>query len=47
MDWLDRMNNDMDYIESNLADEISYDKVAQIACSSTYHFQAWLKDVKT
>ncbi len=39
MDWLDRMNNAMDYIEKNLADEISYEKVAQIACCSTYHFQ--------
>jgi len=39
MDWLDRMNAAMDYIESNLADEISYDKAAKIACCSTYHFQ--------
>ena len=39
MDWLSRMNHAIDYIESNLADEISYDKVAQIACCSTYHFQ--------
>lgn len=39
MDWLDRMNNAMDYIESNLADDISYDKIAQLACCSTYHFQ--------
>lgn len=39
MEWLDRMNKAMDYIEFNLADEISYDKLAQIACCSTYHFQ--------
>lgn len=39
MDWLDRMNLAMDYIETHLADEISYDKVAQLACCSTYHFQ--------
>ena len=39
MDWLNRMNNAMDYIESNLADNISYDKIAQLACCSTYHFQ--------
>lgn len=39
MDWLDRMNNAMDYIESNLAENISYDKIAQLACCSTYHFQ--------
>ena len=39
MEWLDRMNAVIDYIESNLANEISYDKAAQIACCSTYHFQ--------
>ncbi len=39
MEWLDRMNNAVDYIEVNLADEISYDKLARIACCSTYHFQ--------
>lgn len=41
MDWLDRMNNAMDYIniETNLTNKISYDKAAQIACCSTYHFQ--------
>ncbi|CAI6085477.1 AraC family transcriptional regulator [Cohnella sp. JJ-181] len=39
MDWLDRMNNAIDYIESNLTESISYEKIAQIACCSTYHFQ--------
>ena len=39
MDWLEKMNNAMNYIEANLANEISYDKAAQIACCSTYHFQ--------
>lgn len=39
MDWLDRMNNAMEYIETNLADHISYDEIAQKACCSTYHFQ--------
>lgn len=39
MDWLNRMNNAIDYIETNLTNEISFDKAAQIACCSTYHFQ--------
>ncbi len=39
MDWLNRINNAMNYIESNLCEDISYDKAAQIACCSTYHFQ--------
>ncbi|MDQ0656306.1 AraC family transcriptional regulator [Paenibacillus sp. W2I17] len=39
MDWLVRMNGAMEYIETNLADTISYDEIAQRACCSTYHFQ--------
>jgi AraC family transcriptional regulator len=39
MDWLERLNKAMDYIEAHLADEISYDEIARIACCSTYHFQ--------
>ena len=39
MDWLYRMNSAMDYIEENLADEISYERIAQLACCSQYHFQ--------
>lgn len=29
MDWLDRMNRAMDYMETHLADEISYEEIAQ------------------
>lgn len=39
MDWLDRMNSAMEYIETNLADTILFDEIAQRACCSTYHFQ--------
>ncbi len=39
MDWLDRMNAVMDYIEEHLASEISYDEIARLACTSAYHFQ--------
>ncbi|MDR1687748.1 MAG: AraC family transcriptional regulator [Clostridiales bacterium] len=39
MDWVGRMNKAVDYIESNLAGSISYDKAAKIACCSSYHFQ--------
>lgn len=39
MDWLEHMNAAMDYIEAHLADEISYDQAARLACCSTYHFQ--------
>ncbi|MFF2890138.1 effector binding domain-containing protein [Paenibacillus sp. NPDC057967] len=39
MDWLERMNSAMDYVETHLTETIDYDQVAQIACCSTYHFQ--------
>ncbi len=39
MDWLDRMNSAMDYIEANLTETISFDEAAKMACCSTYHFQ--------
>lgn len=39
MDWLDRMNRAMDYIEENLTEGVDFSSAAQMACCSTYHFQ--------
>ena len=39
MNWLNRINQAIDYLESNLAADIDYEMVAKIACCSTYHFQ--------
>ncbi|WP_373232575.1 effector binding domain-containing protein [Cohnella sp.] len=39
MDWLKRMNNAMEYVETHLSEEIDFDQVAKIAYCSTYHFQ--------
>jgi len=39
MDWLDRMNNAMDYIELHITDTIEYKQLAKISCCSVYHFQ--------
>lgn len=39
MEWVDRLNQSMHYIEEHLTNEINYDQLAQIACCSTYHFQ--------
>ncbi|NMO94287.1 AraC family transcriptional regulator [Paenibacillus lemnae] len=39
MDWLDRMNHAMDYIETHLTEAVDYDQAALLACCSTYHFQ--------
>ena len=39
MDWPDRMDCAMDYIEENLAGNIDFAQAAKMACCSTYHFQ--------
>jgi AraC family transcriptional regulator len=39
MDWLKRMNRALDYVESNLMNEIDMNVVAQMACTSIYNFQ--------
>ena len=39
MDWLERMNNAMKYIEDHLDQEIDYAQAAKAACCSVYHFQ--------
>lgn len=39
MDWLDRMNNAIEYIENNLTEDIDYAQIAQVAYCSSYHFQ--------
>lgn len=39
MEWVERLNESMAYIEGHLADEIDYGRIARIACCSAYHFQ--------
>ncbi|HEY96852.1 MAG TPA: AraC family transcriptional regulator [Dehalococcoidia bacterium] len=39
MEWSERMNAAIDYIEKNLAGEVDLNKAAGIACCSTFHFQ--------
>lgn len=39
MEWLMKMNLALNYIEEHLCDDVSYDKAADIACCSVYHFQ--------
>ena len=38
MEWPERMNAAIDYIEDNLAGEIDFNEAAKIACCSTFHF---------
>ncbi len=39
MEWVERLNQSMTYIEEHLADEIDYERLGQIACCSAYHYQ--------
>ncbi|MDS6326878.1 AraC family transcriptional regulator [Clostridioides difficile] len=48
MEWIERLNKAINYIEENITKEIEYEQVAKIACCSTYHFQrmfAYMADV--
>lgn len=39
MDWIDRMNRALGYVEEHLKDELSLEKIAHKANSSSFHFQ--------
>lgn len=39
MEWIERLNSAINYIEEHLTTDIDYDELARIACCSTYHFQ--------
>ena len=39
MEWLQRLNESIRYIEDNLAGEIDYVQAAKTACCSTFHYQ--------
>ena len=39
MEWIERFNQALEYIESHLDEKISYETAAQMACCSVYHFQ--------
>ena len=39
MEWVERLNQSMKYIEEHLTDEIDYGQLGRIACCSAYHYQ--------
>lgn len=39
MEWLERLNQSLDYLEKNLSGTISYEFAAKIACCSVFHYQ--------
>lgn len=39
MEWVERLNQAMDYIEAHLTEEIDHAQLGRLACCSAYHFQ--------
>lgn len=39
MEWIERLNDAIGYIEEHLTEEIDYEQLGRIACCSSYHFQ--------
>ena len=39
MEWIERLNDAIGYIEEHLTNEIDYEQLGRIACCSSYHFQ--------
>jgi len=40
MEWIDRLNGALDFIEEHLTDDkLDYEQLGRIACCSSYHFQ--------
>ena len=39
MEWVQRLNQSMNYIEEHLTGEIDYEQLGRIACCSAYHYQ--------
>lgn len=39
MEWVERLNQSMQYIEEHLTGEIDYEQLGRIACCSAYHYQ--------
>ena len=38
MEWIERLNQAVSYIEEHLAEEIRYEELGRTACCSAYHF---------
>lgn len=39
MEWVERLNQSIQYIEEHLTEEIDYAQLGRIACCSAYHYQ--------
>jgi len=45
MEWLERMNKVLEYIEQNIEGGIDYKKIAEVACTSEYHFSRMFSSI--
>lgn len=48
MEWIERLNCAVNYMEENIKEPINLEEVSKIACCSTYHFQrmfAYIADI--
>lgn len=48
MEWIERLNGAINYIEEHLGEEINLNEASKIACCSKYHFQrmfAYMADI--
>ncbi len=45
MDWLERMNNALNYIENSLDEEIDYKEIAKAANCSEFHFSRMFSSI--
>ena len=39
MEWIERLDEAINYMEDHLTDDIDYEQLGRIACCSSYHFQ--------
>ena len=39
MNLIDGLQNAINYMEDNITEDIDYDKIAEVACSLSFHFQ--------
>lgn len=39
MEWIERLNKSINYIEEHLTEDISFEQIAKVAYCSTYHYQ--------
>lgn len=39
MEWIERLNKAVNYMEEHISEDMDYEQIARTACCSTYHFQ--------